>query len=172
MTSAQYAKSINTLSRATLISTNQSTDSKENMRKSVNALSRAITISTNMLIKIWRWKFGCQCPKPRNNHFCCWSKTIRNSASVCQCPKSSNNHFYDEDVKVELPDNLCQCPKSSNNHFYSYQIHCLLTNQECQCPQTRNYHFYSRRTSKYKGRRNVSMPSDEKLSFLQHEKTY
>jgi len=46
MTSAQYAKSINTLSRATLISTNQSTDSKENMRKCVNALSRAITIST------------------------------------------------------------------------------------------------------------------------------
>ena len=46
MTSAQYAKSINTLSRVTLISTNQSTDSKENMRKCVNALRRAITIST------------------------------------------------------------------------------------------------------------------------------
>ena len=94
MTSAQYAKSINTLSRATLISTNQSTDSKENMRKCVNALSRAITISTfcNCYTHCeFEW---CQCPKPSNNHFYSWEVEWNYRGSLCQCPKTSNNHFY------------------------------------------------------------------------------
>ena len=69
MTSAQYAKSINTLSRETLISTNQSTDSKENMRKCVNALNRAPLISTATSGLCGTPQEVCQCPKPSTPHF-------------------------------------------------------------------------------------------------------
>ena len=68
MTSEQYAKSINTLSRAPLISTNNPKGGVE-YEEGVNALNRAPLISTVEKNVVTYDGTVCQCPKPSNNHF-------------------------------------------------------------------------------------------------------